>query len=67
MDGEPQKKDRVPIRVPLGALSNVLTPTLSNVGNGLLSVRYYLYLALHDEHRAYFKQQEVQLWRKTPE
>ena len=30
----------------------------------LLTVRYYLYLALHDEQRAYFKTQEIQLWRK---
>ena len=67
MDGEPQRGDRIPIRVPLAALANVLTPTMANLGNGLLSVRYFLYLALHDEHRAYFKQQEVQLWRKTAE
>ena len=64
MDGEPQVDDRIPIRVPLAALEQVLSPTIAHESLKLLTVRYYLYLALHDEQRAYFKTQEIQLWRK---
>ena len=66
MDGEPQVDDRIPIRVPLAALESLLTPTIAHDSLRLLSVRYYLYLALHDEQRAYFKTQEIFLWRKAP-
>ena len=65
MDGEPQVDDRIPIRVPLAALESLLTPTIAHDALRLLSVRYYLYLALHDEQRAYFKTQEIFLWRKA--
>jgi vacuolar protein sorting-associated protein 26 len=65
MDGEPQVDDRIPIRVPLAALESLLTPTIAHDSLRLLSVRYYLYLALHDEQRAYFKTQEIFLWRKA--
>ena len=41
-----------------------LTPTFKNINNKF-SVKYFLNLVLVDEEdRRYFKQQEVQLWRK---
>ncbi len=67
MDGEPQVEDRIPIRVPLTALEDVLTPTLAHDAVKLLTVRYYLYLALSDDQRSYFKTQEIQMWRKQEE
>ena len=42
-----------------------LTPTFKNINNKF-SVKYFLNLVLVDEEdRRYFKQQEVQLWRKA--
>ncbi len=44
-----------------------LTPTYSNVHNKF-SVKYFLNLVLVDEEdRRYFKQQEIQLFRKDEE
>ena len=56
--------DSIPIRVPLAALEGVLTPSITEEAVKLVSVHYYLYLALADEQRSYFKSTEIQLWRK---
>ena len=65
MDGAPIKGECVPIRLFLGPLA--LTPTYRSIAN-MFSVKYFLNLVLIDEEdRRYFKQQEVQLWRKSPE
>lgn len=62
MDGAPVKGEVVPIRFYLA--STDLTPSYKNVNNRL-SVKYMLSLVLFDEEdRRYFKQQEIDLWRK---
>jgi hypothetical protein len=65
MDGEPQVGDSIPMRVPLAALEGVLTPSITESAVKLLTVRYFLYLALADDQRSYFKNTEIQLWRKA--
>jgi hypothetical protein len=63
MDGAPVRGESIPIRLFLQPYE--LTPTFKNVHNKF-SVKYYLNLVLVDEEdRRYFKQQEIQLWRKT--
>jgi len=63
MDGCPTKGEVIPIRLYLSAYN--LTPTMTNINNKF-SVKYYLSLVLVDEEdRRYFKQQEVQIWRKS--
>ena len=64
MDGAPIKGECVPYACfgPLGS-----DPTYRSIAN-MFSVKYFLNLVLIDEEdRRYFKQQEVQLWRKSPE
>lgn len=64
MDGAPVRGESIPIRLFLSGFEN-LTPTFKNVNNKF-SVKYFLNLVLVDEEdRRYFKQQEVQLWRKA--
>jgi len=62
MDGAPVKGECVPLRIFLGGYD--LTPTYLKVANKF-SVRYFLNLVLIDEEeRRYFKQCEINLWRK---
>ena len=62
MDGAPVKGEVVPIRFYLA--STDLTPSYKNVNNRF-SCKYVLNLVLIDEEdRRYFKQQEIELWRK---
>lgn len=62
MDGAPVKGECIPIRFYLA--STDLTPTYKNVNNRF-SCKYFLNLVLIDEEdRRYFKQQEIELWRK---
>mmetsp|Transcript_43942 Transcript_43942/g.71483 ORF Transcript_43942/g.71483 Transcript_43942/m.71483 type:complete len:360 (+) Transcript_43942:33-1112(+) len=62
MDGAPVRGESIPVRLFLSAYD--LTPTYRNVNNKF-SVKYFLNLVLVDEDdRRYFKQQEIQLWRK---
>jgi len=62
MDGAPVRGESIPIRLFLGGFP--VTPTYKFVNNKF-SVKYYLNLVLVDEEdRRYFKQQEIQLWRK---
>lgn len=62
MDGAPVKGELVPVRFYLA--STDLTPTYRNVNNRY-SCKYLLNLVLLDEEdRRYFKQQEIDLWRK---
>jgi len=64
MDGQPAKGGAVPVRMFLGGIPAELTPTHRDV-YGRFSVRYFLNLVLVDEEdRRYFKQQEIELWRK---
>lgn len=64
MDGSPVKNEQIPIRLYLDAYN--LTPTIDDQTNRY-SVRYFLNLVLVDEgDRRYFKQHEVELWRKKP-
>ena len=54
----------IPIRLYLSGYE--LTPSYKSI-SGKFSVKYYLNLVLIDEEdRRYFKQQEIQLWRKRP-
>jgi vacuolar protein sorting-associated protein 26 len=63
MDGAPVRGESIPIRLFLSPYD--LTPTYRNVQNKF-SVKYYINLVLVDEEdRRYFKQQEIQLWRKS--
>jgi len=63
MDGAPVRGESIPVRLFLTPYD--MTPTYKNVHNKF-SVKYYLNLVLVDEEdRRYFKQQEIQLWRKT--
>lgn len=63
MDGAPVRGECIPVRLFLSPYE--LTPTFKNVHNKF-SVKYYLNLVLVDEEdRRYFKQQEIQMWRKT--
>jgi len=62
MDGCPAKGEVIPIRLYLAGYD--LTPSLKNINNKY-SVKYFLNLVLVDEEdRRYFKQQEINLWRK---
>lgn len=62
MDGAPVKGEIIPIRFYLA--STDLTPTYPNVNNRF-QCRYFINLVLIDEEeRRYFKQQEIELWRK---
>jgi vacuolar protein sorting-associated protein 26 len=62
MDGAPVKGEVVPIRFFLA--STDLTPSYKNVNNRF-SCKYILNLVLIDEEdRRYFKQQDIELWRK---
>jgi len=62
MDGCPTKGEVIPIRLYLAGYD--LTPTFKNINNKY-SVKYFLNLVLVDEEdRRYFKQQEIQIWRK---
>ena len=55
--------ESIPIRLFLDGFE-ALSPTYKNVNNKF-SVKYYLNLVLVDEEdRRYFKQQEIQLWRR---
>jgi len=63
MDGAPVRAESIPLRLFLAPYD--LTPTFKNVHNRF-SVKYYLNLVLVDEEdRRYFKQQEIQLYRKS--
>ncbi|KAF9971004.1 Vacuolar protein sorting-associated protein 26B [Actinomortierella ambigua] len=62
MDGAPVRGETIPIRLFLGGFE--LTPTFREV-NKKFSTRYYLNLVLVDEeHRRYFKQQEITMYRR---
>ncbi|KAG0352231.1 Vacuolar protein sorting-associated protein 26 [Podila minutissima] len=62
MDGAPVRGETIPIRLFLGGFE--LTPTFRDV-NKKFSTRYYLNLVLVDEeHRRYFKQQEITIFRR---
>lgn len=64
MDGAPVKGESIPIRLFLAGFE--LAPTMRDVFKKF-SVRYFLNLVLVDEEdRRYFKQQEIQIWRKGP-
>jgi len=64
MDGSPVKNEQIPIRLYLDAYN--LTPTIDDQTHRY-SVRYFLNLVLVDEgDRRYFKQHEIELWRKKP-
>lgn len=64
MDGGPVKGECIPIRLFLKAFDQA-QPTMKDVAKKF-SVKYYLNLVLVDEEdRRYFKQQEIQLWRKA--
>lgn len=64
MDGAPVKGESIPIRLFLAGFE--LAPTMRDVFKKF-SVRYFLNLVLIDEEdRRYFKQQEIQIWRKGP-
>jgi vacuolar protein sorting-associated protein 26 len=64
MDGTPIVGEVVPIRLYLKSIPR-LTPTFQNVGY-LFSVRYFLNLVLvSQEGKRYFKQQEIQLYRRV--
>lgn len=63
MDGAPVRGESIPVRLFLAPYG--LTPTYKNVHNKF-SVKYYLNLVLVDEEdRRYFKQQEINMWRKS--
>ncbi|PSC75932.1 Vacuolar sorting-associated 26B [Micractinium conductrix] len=65
MDGAPVRGESIPIRLSLHPYD--LSPSYGNVFNKF-SVRYFLNLVLVDEEdRRYFKQQEVTLYRMSPE
>ncbi|KAF9981866.1 Vacuolar protein sorting-associated protein 26, partial [Modicella reniformis] len=65
MDGAPVRGETIPIRLFLGGFE--LTPTFREV-NKKFSTRYYLNLVLVDEeHRRYFKQQEITIYRRRGE
>lgn len=65
MDGAPVRGEQIPIRLYLEGFN--LVPTMRDV-NKRFSVRNYLSLVLIDEAgRRYFKQSEIQLYRKLPE
>jgi vacuolar protein sorting-associated protein 26 len=62
MDGAPVRGESIPVRLFLGAFD--LTPTYKNICNKF-SVKYLLNLVLVDEEdRRYFKQTDINLWRK---
>lgn len=62
MDGCAVRGEAIPVRLFLSDPN--LTPTYDNVNNQF-SVRYFLNLVLVDqEDRRYFKQQEINIWRK---
>ncbi|KAF9432648.1 Vacuolar protein sorting-associated protein 26B [Entomortierella beljakovae] len=62
MDGAPVRGETIPIRLFLGGFE--LTPTFREI-NKKFSTRYYLNLVLVDEeHRRYFKQQEITIYRR---
>jgi len=64
MDGSPVKGESIPIRLFLSGFD--LTPTYKNIHNKF-SVKYFLNLVLVDEEdRRYFKQTDINLWRKKP-
>jgi len=64
MDGSPVKGESIPIRLFLSGFD--LTPTYKNIHNKF-SVKYFLNLVLIDEEdRRYFKQTDINLWRKKP-
>ncbi|KAK7197914.1 vacuolar protein sorting-associated protein-like protein [Novymonas esmeraldas] len=64
MDGTPIVGEVVPIRLSLKSVPR-LTPSYKTVEN-LFSVRYFLNLVLvSQEGRRYFKQQEIQLYRRA--
>ena len=63
MDGAPVRGESIPIRLFMGGF-DALTPSFRNVNNKF-SVKYFLNLVLIDEEdRRYFKQQEINLFRK---
>ena len=63
MDGAPVRGESIPVRLFLAPYE--LTPTQKNIHNKF-SVKYYLNLVLVDEEdRRYFKQQEIQLYRRA--
>lgn len=63
MDGAPVKGEVVPVRFYLASVDQ-LTPSYKNVNNRF-GTKYVLNLVLIDEEeRRYFKQQEIDLWRK---
>jgi len=62
MDGAPVKDQCIPVRLYLTGFE--LSPTMKNVQNKF-SVKYFLNLVLVDEEdRRYFKQQEINIYRK---
>lgn len=62
VDGCPEKQDIIPIRMFLSPYD--LTPTYKD-DNNLFSVKYYFKFVLIDsDDKAYFKQQEVILYKK---
>lgn len=66
MDGPPNKGEEIPLRMYLKPYTKAgkLTPTMKNIAKRF-SVRYYLHLKLVDEdERTYYKQQEIELWRR---
>lgn len=63
MDGAPVKGEVVPVRFYL-ASTDLITPSYKNINNRV-NTKYILNLVLLDEiDRRYFKQQEIELWRK---
>lgn len=69
MDGPPNRGEEIPLRMHLKPYSDSgkLTPTMKEVAKRF-SVRYFLHLKLVDEdERTYYKQQEIQLWRRPTE
>lgn len=62
VDGRPGVADIVPIRMFINCYE--LSPTYKDLNN-VMSVKYYLkFVVIDDDDKAFFKQQEIYLWRK---
>jgi vacuolar protein sorting-associated protein 26 len=62
VDGKPDAGELVPIRMFLNCYD--LSPTYKDI-NGNVSVKYYLkFVVIDDDDKAFFKQQEIILWRQ---
>lgn len=63
VDGRPDADDIVPIRMFLNCYE--LSPTYRDINN-IMSIKYYLkFVIIDDDDKAFFKQQEIFLWRKN--